>query len=258
MALVVTTLNVGRMLQKRTRSFLEGLIHPGVLLLQDFPYRDLPLLEKWPHVTFAPMTRHLINGERATVGIAIASRYFMTDISHFTVWGDGTLKKLEGINERNERHLGTQSDQLVEATEDRVLICACVHKDGVEYQLATTHGMWARGGQINDVQRATMRKTHAVLRRESLRRPGLVLGGDLNFPRDGELYMLFAESFRDCLPRQIQGTLDPDHPLSRKGVNLVVDYFWHCGIPYEVEVSDVYTTGGASDHCALSATIRRA
>ncbi len=255
MPLKLLSLNVGRMLQPRTKAFLERLTQPEVLLLQDFPYYDLPLLERYPHITFAPMTNHFVNGQRAVVGIAIASRFFMTNITHHTTWGNGVLKNLEGINNHNERHLGAESDRLVEATEDRVLICVEVHKDGESYQLATTHGMWTRGGEINRVQRSTMRHTRNILVREAQRRVGLVLAGDLNFFRDGELYTLYTEHFRDCVPRSITTTLDLGHELSRKGFGVVVDYVWDCGLKYEVQVSDVKTHAGASDHMALTATI---
>ena len=74
--LTIMSLNCGRMLQERTREYLQGLgtaeTAPDVLCLQDFPYRDLPLLERWPHIAFGPMTNHLISGVRAAVGIVLA------------------------------------------------------------------------------------------------------------------------------------------------------------------------------------------
>lgn len=261
--LTVMSLNVGRLLQERTRAYLERVSMgtepiPDVMCIQDVPFRDLGMFEWAPHIAFAPMTNHLINGVRAVVGIAIVSRYFMTDVTYHTTWGDGTLKDLQGINDKNERHLGAESDQLVEATEDRVAICATIVKDNVRYNIATTHGMWVRGGVVNDVQRKCTRELLCVLNVEAWNRKGLVLVGDMNFGRGGEIYQMFInEKFRDCVPLEVDNTLDPDHPAARKGIKVVTDYVMIR--PFRDRdvygISDVRLHPGVSDHCVLSATV---
>lgn len=262
--LKIMSLNAGRMLQERTRAFLQDLAtdesRPDILCLQDFPFRDMVLLERWPHIAFAPMTNHLINGMRAVVGIVIASRYLMPSITHHTTWGDGTLKDLQGINDQNQRHLGAKSDTLVEATEDRVAICATVVKDNIRYNIATTHGMWARNSVTNDVQRKCMKRTRDSLNAEAVHRHGLVLAGDMNFGRGGEIYSMFTNVFRDCVPPEVDNTLDPKHPIVKKGIRVVSDYVMthDDGIfPGVYDVTDVRLHSGASDHCALSATVSK-
>jgi len=254
MPLKIMSLNVGRMLQPRTKTFLERLSGPDVLLLQDFPFRSLPLLERYPHVAFAPMTNHIIWGHRAIVGIALLSKYLLTSVAYYTTWGNGVLKDLEGINDRNERHLGAESDKLVEATEDRVAICTCVRKDADEYNLVTTHGMWARNGVANDVQRKCTHELVNVLKLELMGRPDLVLAGDLNCARGGEIYNMLTAVMQDEVPQNVVGTLDPDHPLSQKGIDTVVDYIMSAR-DGRATVSDVGLTSGISDHQALTATI---
>lgn len=261
-SLSIVNLNAGRLLQECTRVYLQNLgtriDPPDVLCLQDIPFHDLPFLERWPHVTFAPMTNHLINGIRAVVGIAIASRYFMTNIVHRTVWGNGALKDLKGINDRNQRYLGAESDRLVEATEDRVAICVTVVKDGVEYDIATTHGMWVRDGITNDVQRQCASNTIDFLANEATVRGGLVLTADMNFGRDGEIYKMFTDEFRDCMPPEIDSTLDPEHPAMKKGIKVVADYVMVADTFSEIyDIADVRLQSGVSDHCALSATIEK-
>lgn len=253
----VATLNVGRFLQERTRVKVREIAQredaPEVMLVQDLPFRDLPLFERWPHVAYAPMTNHLINGERAVVGIAILSRYFLAKSTHHTTWGDGVLKNLEGINEKNERHLGAESDRLVEKTEDRVLICAIVIKNGQCFSVATTHGMWTRGGVTNEVQKVTAARLLRVLSSEFLFPGGSVVGGDMNFPRGGEIYQKFVEcGIKDCI-LPVETTLDPDHPLSKRGIKVVSDYFFTTGSCYRI--SDVSVDGGISDHCMISANL---
>lgn len=263
MDLTIMSLNVGRLLQNRTTQYLEALNGdrdvPDVVCIQDLPYDGLPLLERWPHVTFAPMTNHYINGERAVVGIAIASRYFMTHIAHHTTWGDGTLKDLQGINEHNQRHLGAESDRLVEATEDRVLVGATVIKEGKRFHIATTHGMWVRDGVVNDVQRKSTRELCKRLGQMGHARNGLVLAADMNMARGGEIYTMVTEVMHDCMPGDLETTLDPDHPFSKKGGTVVTDYVMMYPTsrrdPYRV--SNVRLVSGVSDHMALFATIRR-
>ena len=261
--LTIMSMNVGRMLQPRTRAFIERLAHdpnvPDVLCLQDIPYRDLSLFERWPYVTFGPMTNHIIGvgeeAKRAVVGIAVASRYFLTDIAHHTYWGDGTLKDLQGIKD-NQRHLGEESDRLVEATEDRLVICASVEKEGVGYDLANTHGMWVRGGVTNDVQRQSMKRLRDILADEAQMRDGIVLASDLNFGRGGEIYDMFTEWLADRMPPEIDHTLDPEHPVSKKGIKVVSDHIMSC--PEFLDsylVNDVKLHLGVSDHAAISATI---
>lgn len=265
-SLKIMGLNAGRLLQERTREYLKNLAinpesAPDVLCLQDFPFRDLGLLEWAPHIAFAPMTNHLINGERAVVGIAIASRYFMTDIAHCTTWGNGILKNLEGVDDKNRRYLGVESDALVEATEDRVAICATVIKDGARFDVATAHGMWVRGGVVNDIQRQSTGRLLHFLDKERSRRKGLVLAGDLNIGRGGEIYQMFVKKgFHDCVPDKIDNTLDPDHPSVRNGLKVVIDYIMTYGADLfgdVYSVSEVMLLSGVSDHCALSATVAR-
>lgn len=262
-SLTITSLNVARFLQPRTRAYLQSLGNteplPDVLCLQDIPFRDLSLLERWPHIAFAPMTNHLINGERAVVGIAMVSRYFMSGTVYCTTWGDGRLKDLQGVNDKNERYLGAESDALVEVTEDRLAICASINKDGVEYNIATTHGAWARGGLANDVQRQCTHNLIRFLSDKSNVRNGLILAGDMNFSRGGEIYRMFTDNgFCDGVPMSIDNTLDPEHPIVRKGVRIVTDYVMthpghHNKCTYRV--TDVKLHSGVSDHCALLATV---
>lgn len=265
--LKIMTLNVGRFLQPRTRAFLENLAKakdvPDVLCIQDVPERDLSLFKHWPEKTFAPMTNHLINGERAVVGIAMFSRFPMTNVVSCTTWGDGVLKDLQGVNDKNERYLGAESDRLVEKTEDRVAICATVVRDDETFNIATTHGAWVRGGVPSDYQRQSTRKLIGFLKEEGQKRDGLLLVGDLNFGRGSEMYKLFTKDplcggFTDRMPPEIESTLDPDHPASKSGRKVVIDWFFDNNRHDRMYVvSDVRLISGVSDHCALVATIQK-
>ncbi|MFA6502900.1 MAG: hypothetical protein WCT45_01410 [Candidatus Paceibacterota bacterium] len=261
------TLNAGRLLQQRTRDFLELLAagkmpRPDVLCLQDIAFRDLALLEWAPHVAFAPMTNHLINGERAAVGVAVVSPHFMTGVTYHTTWGDGVLKNLEGVNGQSERIAPTaENDRKIEATEDRVAICAAVRKDGVYYDVATTHGFWVRGGIANDQQYESTRALGNAVIAEACRRRGIVLAADMNMSRGGEIHqILVGRQFRDCMPPEIVSTLDPNHPAAKKGLRVVTDYVLthdgHTGSTV-YRVASVLLLPGISDHCAVVATVEK-
>ncbi len=92
---------------------------------------------------------------------------------------------------------------------------------------------------------------------EGWERNGLVFAADMNFARKGEIYSRFAESFCDCIPDEIESTLDPDHPFAKRGGKVVTDYVMtHRYYPL-YSVNDVRLHPGVSDHCALSATITK-
>ncbi|MFA6519711.1 MAG: hypothetical protein WCT41_02725 [Candidatus Paceibacterota bacterium] len=263
------TLNAGRLLQQRTWGYLNGLVTgaepaPDVLCLQDIPERDLPWLRRqWRHVAFAAMTNHLINGHRAVVGIAILSRYPMIYITRHTTWGNGKLKDLQGVNDKNERFPPTkETDDLIDTTEDRRAICVTVIKDNRKYNIATTHGYWVRGGATSDRQRESTRKLLEFLTREGNARDGLFLAADMNFGRGGEMYQMvtagrhIAVGFSDKMPANIDNTLDPDHPFVKKGGKVVTDWFFAQNRhDRSFVLSDVRLRSDVSDHCALSATV---
>lgn len=231
-----------------------------VLLVQDFPRRAVRFLEcaAFPFYSFASMTIHRINGVQGfgetDVGVGLFSKYPITNIIQVPTWGNGELKPLQGVNESSQRHLGEESDRLVEASEDRWLIVANVMKGYDDpYPIATTHGMWVRNGVINDVQRESTRRLIAALQSEAQWRHGLVFAGDLNISRENEIYqMITGAGFRDCIPDSIESTLDPEHPFSKKGGKVVSDYFMEKG---GYTFRDIELVAGVSDHCALMGTV---
>lgn len=67
--------------------------------------------------------------------------------------------------------------------------------------------------------------------------------------------------WNDCVPLEMDNTLDPDHTVVRKGIKVVTDYIMtHEGIGHSgvYNVSDVRLQPGVSDHCALMATVSKA
>jgi hypothetical protein len=259
--------NAGRLLDNRTQAFLNQLIADEVELPDALAIQDLPawavssLMERFPHVAFAPMTNHFVNGERMVVGIALfsARHVFMTNIVHTTYWGDGVVKDLEGINDQNERYLGEESDRMVEATEDRILITATLQKGDDVYDVATTHGMWTRGGITNDVQRQCMVSLRLELMLQAKNRNGLIFVGDFNAGRGTEMYQYLTEELVDHVPPDIETTLDPEHKASKRGINVVTDFVMEVPDPkgqLVQHVSNFLMLAGVSDHQVIMADLQ--
>ena len=140
--LQIGTLNCNRLLGKspdeppKTVKWLEALLALDppleVLCLQDLPVSAMPtIMRALPHAHFAPMTNHLIWGRREHVGIAIASLWPLDEIEVRYTWGDGVIRDLKGVDDRNERiSPGEIADALVLETECRVAIAANVIRRG--------------------------------------------------------------------------------------------------------------------------------
>lgn len=257
-SLKIASINAGMLLDRRTRLFFEKMANgnssPDVLLVQEFLFRDLPLLERWPHIAYSVQTNNMVSGERAIVGDLIASRYIITDTSYRITHNDGILRDVRGTDSFGGRYLRAKSDRQIEATENRSLVSVSIIKNDITYRIATTHAMWSRGGVPSRIQRANTRQLIKSLKEERSAYGSLVLAGDMNFNRGGEMYQMFAkEGFNDCVPSEVKTTLDPDHHLSHKGINVVSDYIFTIGNGYQVY--DIRLKSGVSDHVGIFATI---
>lgn len=131
--------------------------------------------------------------------------------------------------------------------QDRALLIARLEKDGERFTVATTHFTWTPDGKANDEQRAHFARLVQLAPKE------LVLCGDFNAPRGGEIFSKFTERFTDNLPATITSTIDPELHR-RKGLSLVVDTIF--STPH-YDVRDVHVVSGVSDHKAVLSTIRR-
>lgn len=144
----------------------------------------------------------------------------------------------------------------------RALFCVQIVKQSQKYSICTTHFTWSPAGQADEHQRRDL--AGLVLAIGQLRQQlearsageggassdgqGLLLCGDFNAPRGGEIYQgLLAAGFADWLPSEVETTLDPN--LHRvPGLKLVVDYMLTTG---PIRVDDMQVVGGVSDHQAL-------
>jgi len=119
------------------------------------------------------------------------------------------------------------------------------------FTIANTHFTWTPKGKVNDRQRRHLQTLFGLLKPY----PNLVLIGDFNSPRGGEIHQALTQKFVDHTPKNITSTLDPKlhyaNRLQPGKLKLVVDYlFTTPGISAKVTVKN-----NLSDHLALVARV---
>ncbi len=141
---------------------------------------------------------------------------------------------------------GTVADK--QETQQYVVALSDIEKDGVLFRVGTTHFTWTpKSGLPDDFQRKDMTGLLSVL--EPL--GDIILTGDFNAPRGGEIFGRLAERYTDTVPAHY--TTSIDHKLHRSDPpELMIDgIFTSKGYT----ASNVEMVCGVSDHCALVATI---
>lgn len=152
--------------------------------------------------------------------------------------------------ERGVLQESSQSDAATYNNFNRMVLACDVEKGSDCFRIGTTHFTWTPDGQPTDTQRRDVR---ALL--DTLTGMGdVVLTGDFNAPRGGEIFTMLAERYKDNVPPHYTSSIDPN--LHRAGrLELMVDGIFSTP---RYSVSDVGMVSGVSDHCALVATVSTA
>jgi endonuclease/exonuclease/phosphatase family metal-dependent hydrolase len=217
---------------------------PDVVCLQEVIESYIPEIEKgigMKVVRFAPMTIWSDNDVNTGIkmGVAIFSRLEAKDIvvDYYVVNG-----KKPGEMTFFER--GPHQQETIQ----KVLLSAVFEKDGKEYRIGTTHFTWTPDGEASDTQREDVQAFLKALSKY----PEIVFSGDLNAPRGKEIFETIAKEYHDNIPKDLVTSIDQE--LHRvKGIMLMVDSLFSTP---GYEVSNVRTTFGVSDHCAIAADIK--
>ena len=142
------------------------------------------------------------------------------------------------------------NDPLTYNANNRPLVICDIEQDGNVFRICTTHFTWTPDGQPTDEQRKDTKALLALLDDAG----ELVLAGDFNVPRGGELFGMLAARYKDNVPSHYTTSIDGD--LHKRGqLNRMVDGIF--STPNYV-VSGVEMISGVSDHKALIATISHA
>lgn len=189
---------------------------------------------------FAPAFRHMETPDNPIVGEAIFSRLRIVrkDIRYYV----GNANDVPESSPSEAAKTGR-------SPKNCALVTAEVEKEGSMFIIGTTHFTWSPAGMATSEQRINMRKLLGTLEMQE----NLVLTGDFNAPRGGEIFSMLADRYKDNVPAHYTTSIDGN--LHRAGqLDLMVDGLFSTP---GYAVSNVRMICGVSDHCALSAEISR-
>lgn len=227
--------------------FLKGEV-PDVVCVIELMQRDFARFEEELGMKgiYSPMALHPAEDKEGVTGSAIFSKYPLqnTSVEYYHHSAEPLL-----------HHIPGHPDTIANA-----LIVIEVEKDSVVYRIATTHFIWTTQGEVTELQQESLAKMLPMLEQKG----ELVLTGDFNAPRGGEIFAALAAKFKDNIPAEYVSSLDP--AIHRAGARLAADAK-EMGLPgYMVDgifstpsyaVSNVKLVSGVSDHCAVVATIAK-
>lgn len=230
--------------------------NPDVVCIQELCQHDIPRFEAimGASLYFARMVilrpGSPLSGrdEPAALGIGVCSRVpIVRQDTHTYHAPEGELGE---FNESDE------DVHLKRRTQNLALVVSDLEKDGVAYRIGTTHFTWTPRGGVDEYQRTDIRTLLSIAEAEA----PLVLCGDFNAPRGGEIFSMISENFKDNIPLRFNTSIDIT--LHRSGKTRPRDFddkmvdglFTSPGY----RASDVDLVFGVSDHAAIVATIDKA
>lgn len=214
--------------------------NPDVACIQELPVSHIEYIAhafNAPYHVYAPMT--IWQDPRVVVGTCIFSKTpFLSMRTEYYRNSADTIQDLDYT-----------SVEASNRTKSLPVVSAVVKKDGVLFQIATTHFTWTPDSKPDDYQRKDIRKLLALM--EPLGE--FVFTGDFNVPRGTEIFEILAHTYKDNIPSHYTTSIDGN--LHRKGqLNIMVDGLFTTP---EYQAKDVELHFGVSDHAAVTATISK-
>lgn len=211
---------------------------PDVVCLQELVERDIPRIQAETGLAyghFAPMALHPLDRQIYGVGILARHPFEATDSGVYA--GGGTGMQLFDRSTEESKY----------ATCRFLMVRAKLGGPGRGITVATTHFPWTPDGTPRPFQ------TEAVERLIGLLKGPLVLTGDFNAPRGGPVFASLAKVWKDCIPSDVETSIDPE--LHRAGpLQLMVDGLFATA---EYRAENVTMHAGLSDHQGITATISK-
>lgn len=210
---------------------------PDVVCLQEVFERDLPELcamTALPNFIFAPQA--IVSQEnihlpaRGAWGVAILAREFVSQQTDYYVGDAQIIPEFFANKDPNSMN--------------RVLLSAKVRIDGDLFTLATTHFTWSGMGAVSDEQKRVYVRFCSLLEQFD----ELILCGDLNTPRGGEIFDDLAKKYRDNIPAEIETSIDRNLHKSGNDIRLMVDALFTSP---QYMASQVAVVPNTSDHMAV-------
>ncbi|MES2994485.1 MAG: endonuclease/exonuclease/phosphatase family protein [Patescibacteria group bacterium] len=225
---------------ERVLPFLIGQ-NPDIVCIQELCELNIPAFENALGVKclFTPLKHNGQDGPLKTEGLGVFSllRILSSGVDFYV-----------GNREYIPTY-GQSSDPTKQMSDRCALVSIAVEKDDVEFRVATTHFAWTPDGQPDEFQLRAFEGLKQVLETKS----GLILCGDFNAPRGGEIFSALARQYTDNIPQKYITSLD--RKLHRAGhLDLMVDGLFTTS---EYAAMDVELVCDISDHCAVTANLIR-
>ena len=249
MSLLVLSINIeGHRHLDRVIPFIQQQLakNPGpvVVNLQEVYAVDLPILE---HQT--GLTGHFVPMANVTV-TSIHQSHALGE------WGLAQLYSPEFSSQQESYYVGGSGHELPVffANEDPNAMWRAVSwvrgkLAEKSYTIATTHFTWSPQGQATELQKKNLQGLLKIV----TELPDLVITGDFNAPRGGEIFAQLATQFKDNIPPEITTTIDGQFHKAGQ-LEFVVDGFFSSEV-YQVTQAQVIS--GVSDHQALVGLVER-
>lgn len=246
----IASLNIygGALLEKAIKSFTNRGIE--ALCLQEVNREDIPKLQKalgLPFASFCPMWNVLENNpygfKRGRMGTAILSKH---PAEFKTEYYDGSPYSVPIFNTKNPNNSNRalQTAEIDHPTEGKILV-------------GTTHFTWTPDGKADDQQRTDLTALIKILQDKE----NLVLMGDMNAPRGGEIFIRLSNIHKDRmhnlltdrLPKFVETTIDSTVHRN-KALHLVVDVLLTSP---NITTHSFETVNGVSDHIGLITQVKK-
>jgi len=237
--LTVANINIERSKHlPQVMSFLAR-IAADVVCLQELIVDDLFKLSRslgYAHHAYVPMALHPGDGLIRPFGIGILSRIPILRSESIPYAGLGSGRDLVDLS---------SADSKVRTSRYFVVLATVALADA-RFTIGNTHFPWTPDGSASDDQREACDRLIGLLGE----RP-VVLCGDFNAPRGGEIFSRLAAHWRDNILVRYTSSIDPN--LHRAGpLPLMVDAVFSTD---HYRVRNVAMHEGVSDHCAITADI---
>lgn len=195
-----------------------------------------------------------IGGQAHFVPLVKVNQKNRWDMDPLGVWGVATFSVLPVQAVSHNYYVGQEGEIPTMVDGDptsfsRAVLWIEVTKDDQVYTFAQTHFSWSSEGKPTETQRRDFQQMKCILDQV----PEFILCGDFNSPRGTEIHQQLSRLYTDDVPATVTTTIDP-HLHRQKNLELVVDGIF--STPAYL-VSQVEQHCDLSDHCGLSATVKK-
>ena len=224
-------------------SFLRN-YKPEVVCFQELIESSIPFFEKELGMKgyFVPVTIHNVKPFDAsspvgTYGVGLFSCFPVTDVcKDYYSGGEGDIPRYV--------------DKKVNSTIWGAILGGTIHKNDEKYVVAVTHFTWTHDGSTSDKQREDLVNLLKIAEKNS----ELILCGDFNAPRGGEIFGKLSEKYKDNIPLEYTSSLDTELHRIGKVKQLMVDGLFTT--PH-YKVTEAKLSEEVSDHKAVTAIISK-